>query len=257
MKPATTYLGYISLLSRVQRARLAVYGRVAHRIAFSGRRDGIRFLYFHHVFDDEIRGFERQLDRLARLGEFLSLDEAVGALSSGRRIRGRYYCITFDDGFRNHWSNAVPVLAARDVPAAFFVPVNFVDGPPETATRIGQVSFPPVEMLTWDDCRSMVENGMTVGSHGLDHLDLGRLADPQAEHEIGESKRAMERVLGAPCRHFSAPYGRPENYRRERDPGIAERFGYSSFHTTLRGAMREGDSPFEIRRLHAVAHWDS
>ena len=257
MNVATTYVEYIGRLSPLQRARLAAYARIARRIAFSGRRDGIRFLYYHHVFDDEIRGFERQLDRLRRQGEFLSLDDAVELLRSSRPIRGRYYCITFDDGFRNHWSNAVPVLAAREVPAAFFVPVNFVDGSPDTATRIGRGTYPPVEMLSWEDCCRMIEAGMTIGSHGLDHLDLGRLSDPQAEHEIGESKRIMEQALGAPCRHFSAPYGRPENYRRGRDPAIAEHVGYASFHTTLRGAMRKGDSPFEIRRLHAVACWDS
>jgi peptidoglycan/xylan/chitin deacetylase (PgdA/CDA1 family) len=257
MKPATTYLDYIGLLSPRQRARLAVYQRIAYRIAFAEWCDGIRFLYYHHVFDDEIRGFERQLDRLAGRGEFLSLDDAVDLLTTSRAIHGRFYCITFDDGFRNQWINAVPVLASRGVPATFFVPVNFVDAPPESATRICRSKYPPVEMLTWHECRSLVVAGMTVGSHGLDHLDLGRLPDPQAEHEIGGSKEAVERELGAPCRHFSAPYGRPENYRRERDPAIAKRLGYSSFHTTRRGAMKAGESPFEIRRFHALAYWDS
>jgi peptidoglycan/xylan/chitin deacetylase (PgdA/CDA1 family) len=257
VRPVTTYRELLAPLTLRRRARLELYGRIARRIAFGGRGDGIRFLYYHHVFDDEIAGFERQLDRLARRGPFLSLDEAVDRLASGSPIRGRAWCVTFDDGFRNQLANAVPALAARGISAAFFVPVDFVGAPPERSAGLGATGYPPVEFLTWDECRRMAAAGMTIGSHGVAHVDLGRLDDAAAEVEIAESRRRIESALGRPCRHFSAPWGRPENYRPDRDPALARRHGYASFLTTLRGTMRAGSSPYEIRRLHAIAAWDA
>jgi peptidoglycan/xylan/chitin deacetylase (PgdA/CDA1 family) len=256
VRPVTTYREFLAPLSPRQRLRLTLYGRVARRLAFGGGGDGIRFLYYHHVFDDEVAGFERQLDRLARRGAFVSLDEAVERLRSGAPIRGRLWCVTFDDGFRNQLANAVPALRARGIPAAFFVPVDFVGAPPERSRDLGSTGYPPVAFLTWEECREMAEGGMTIGSHGVAHKDLGRLDDAAAETEIADSRRRIEAALGRPCRHFSAPWGRPENYRRERDPELARRHGYASFHTTLRGTMQAGSSPYEIRRLHAIAAWD-
>lgn len=257
MRPINTYREFLARLTIRQRVRLELYGRVARRLAFGGRGDGIRFLYYHHVFDDEVPGFERQLDRLSRRGPFLALDEAVERLASGSPIRGRAWCLTFDDGFRNQLANAVPALAARGIPAAFFVPADFVGAPPERSAALGSSCYPPVEFLTWDDCRRMVAEGMTIGSHGVGHVDLGRLDDAAAEVEFAESRRRIESALERPCRHFSAPWGRPENYRSDRDPALARRHGYASFHTTLRGTMRTGSSPYEIRRLHAIAAWDA
>ena len=87
----------------------------------------IRFPYYHHVFDDERHGFTRQLNYLRGFGEFISLDDAVGLLISGKAIDGRYFCITFDDGFKNCLTNAVPILLDKGAPAAFFMTTGYID----------------------------------------------------------------------------------------------------------------------------------
>ena len=49
----------------------------------------IRFPFYHHVFDDERKDFERQLDFMAGLGDFIGLDDAVAMLAAGDPIDGR------------------------------------------------------------------------------------------------------------------------------------------------------------------------
>ena len=91
-----------------------------------GRTTGwIRFPYYHHVFDDERLGFCRQLEYLRNYGEFISLDEVVTLLNSGGKIDGRYFCITFDDGIKSCYDNALPILAERQIRAAFFIVTDY------------------------------------------------------------------------------------------------------------------------------------
>ena len=127
--PATRYRDFISNGGPAVRLRtLARDGAVwALSFASSGAAgaEWIRFPFYHHVFDDERRGFARHLDFMAGQGDFVSIDQALAMLSSGEPLSGRYFCVTFDDGFKNNAANALPILAERGVPAAFFLADRF------------------------------------------------------------------------------------------------------------------------------------
>ena len=53
----------------------------------------IRFPYYHHVFDDEKSGFERQLKYLKNFGDFISMDRACLLIRQPVPINGRYFCL--------------------------------------------------------------------------------------------------------------------------------------------------------------------
>lgn len=224
--------------------------------------DAVHFPFYHWVLDDERSGFEQQLRDLKQLGEVISLDAAVSLLTSPEPIRGRYFCITFDDGFRNNLINAVPILVDLELSAAFFVPTDLIGldldddweiiGRHYAGATGGYRQY--FEYMTWDECRQMHAAGMTVGSHTCGHVRLADLDDAAAEHELDESKRIIEEQLQTPCRHFAAPFGRPgRDYLPERDPEVARRLGYESFLTTYEGPNRQGDTPFEMRRNDVLA----
>ncbi len=86
----------------------------------------VHFPMYHHVLDDERRGFDRQLRYLRRFGDFLDADDAVDALARPGGIGGRYFCITFDDGFKDSLTNALPVLIDRKCPAIFFLATDYI-----------------------------------------------------------------------------------------------------------------------------------
>lgn len=220
----------------------------------------IRVPVYHHVFDDEREDFRRQLDFMAGIGDFIGIDDAMAMLASGDAIHGRYFCVTFDDGFKNWITNAVPVLVDKGVSAAFFLVTSFI-GTSVEKDRDKLLGFFEsgdllMEFLDWDDCRKMADAGMTIGSHTVNHVQLSQLDEAGAEAELRDSKQSIEKELGRPCEHFCPPFGRRDiDFLPHRDPEIARRVGYKSFHCGHRGAMRLGDSPMMVSRDHLLAGW--
>lgn len=220
----------------------------------------IRFPFYHHVFDDELDGFRRQLNFMASLGDFIGLDDAVAMLESGDPIGGNYFCLTFDDGFKNWLTNAMPVLADKQAPAAFFLVTRYIgtslDSDRDLLLGFYESGDLLMEFLDWDDCRKMADAGMTIGSHTTNHVHLAELDDARAEAELRGSKETIEAELGRACDHFCCPFGRENiDFLPGRDPEIARRVGYKSFLSGKRGAMTQGSSPMMVRRDHLLAGW--
>jgi peptidoglycan/xylan/chitin deacetylase (PgdA/CDA1 family) len=71
------------------------------------------------------REFVRQIAFLARHYTVLPIDEALERLREGRLAEGTA-CVTFDDGYRNNRTLALPVLAEHGVPATIFLATGLV-----------------------------------------------------------------------------------------------------------------------------------
>lgn len=264
MQPIRTYAEFDRAQSARTRARTVARDAAVWALSFgrSARRGAgeIRLPYYHHVFDDERAGFDRQLRWMRRHGEFISFEDAVSLLASGQPIDGRYFCVSFDDGFKNCAENALPILVEHGVRAAFFLPTRYVGTDVardrDLLLRFYEDRNAMVEFMNWDDCRRLADAGMTVGSHTHGHALLSALDEAAVTAELTRSKDTIERELGRPCAHFCCPWGQPGvSYVPARDPDLARRAGYRSFATTARGAMRAGDTPFFLRRDHTLAGW--
>ncbi|MCA9394743.1 MAG: polysaccharide deacetylase family protein [Candidatus Omnitrophica bacterium] len=100
--------------------------------------------------------------------------------------------ITFDDGEANNCRTALPILKEFGYPAYFFV----------ITRRVGRPGY-----MTMDELKTMVANGMVIGSHGMSHEILTNLKDTQIEEELAASRRYLERNLETEIRDFSIPRG--------------------------------------------------
>jgi peptidoglycan/xylan/chitin deacetylase (PgdA/CDA1 family) len=219
----------------------------------------IRLPYYHHVFSDERKGFHRQVRYLKNYGDFISLDDAIDLLKSGDSINGRYFCITFDDGIRCCYDNAMPILLEEGIVVAFFIVTECTS---ENKKHICKPLHSGVsynfEYLTWDECREMHRAGMIIGSHTASHAKLSGLADDQIRQEMLSSKQIIEQKLGCPCKHFACPWGRDGiDFKKGSAEKIARDVGYHSFLTTKRGPLFRGDSTFLINRDHILANWSN
>ncbi|MEI6559830.1 MAG: glycosyltransferase [Rhodospirillaceae bacterium] len=220
----------------------------------------LRFPFYHHLFDDERWVFGHHLEAMRNYGEFISLDDAVSLIEHDTPLDGRYLCLSFDDGFRNCVTNALPMLAERSIPAAFFVVSGLV---PEVAGEITEAQRrffgpkrKPIPFMTWDDCRTLLAAGMTIGSHSASHRPFISLGDDEAYEELRRSKAGIEAALGIRCDHFCCPWGKPDrDFKTAREPANAKALGYRSLLTTKYGSMRPGDSPYAIRRVGIIARF--
>jgi peptidoglycan/xylan/chitin deacetylase (PgdA/CDA1 family) len=108
--------------------------------ALSGYRRVPVVIGYHRVVEDfassaemsipsmlvSLRMLERHLDWIGRRFQFVSLDELGARLESGERLDKPIAAITFDDGYRDFYSLALPLLKKKGVPAAVFVVTDLV-----------------------------------------------------------------------------------------------------------------------------------
>jgi len=99
--------------------------------------------------------------------------------------------ITFDDGWKNQYQNAFPVLKKYNFKATFFPVVNYVDG----------ASF-----MSWDELKKLIEGDMEIGSHTMNHPNLSGLSEKHLQYEIQTSKTILEKKLNQPVLTLAYPY---------------------------------------------------
>jgi peptidoglycan/xylan/chitin deacetylase (PgdA/CDA1 family) len=117
---------------RERGARLLARSGLGRRASRRSRWQGTLVLCYHRIggsatgaaWSASLEAFERQLELVRRRFEVIPPSEVLEAT---RSRRGRFAAITFDDGFRDGFEVAFPVLQAHDVPAAFFVTTGFLD----------------------------------------------------------------------------------------------------------------------------------
>jgi peptidoglycan/xylan/chitin deacetylase (PgdA/CDA1 family) len=189
--------------------------------------------------------FENQISFLARNGYTTpNLIEAGEQLESGGD-HSKSVVITFDDGFRDFYTQAFPVLRRYGFSATMFLPTAYIDGQ--------RRSFKDRECLTWSEVCELREAGMLFGSHTVSHPKLVKLSPSEIRRELSESKAELERRLGEPILTFAYPFAFPqanrefsESFRR----ALVEA-GYKVCVTTEIGCIRNGDDPLHWKRLPA------
>ncbi|MFH9040073.1 polysaccharide deacetylase family protein [Streptomyces sp. NPDC017966] len=143
----------------------------------------------------------RQLAWLCRRGlRGVSVAEllAARARGEGRGLVG----LTFDDGYTDFLTGALPLLRRFRCGATLFVLPGRLGG-----DNAWDPLGPRKPLLTADGIRRAAEGGVEIGSHGLTHVDLTRADDAVLTAEVAESRARLAELTGAPVHGFCYPYG--------------------------------------------------
>ncbi len=190
------------------------------------------------------------------VGEFDAHVQALLAPPAGSKAR---LGVTFDDGHRTQFEQALPVLARHGVPAIFFVTAGFTETGPD--------------YMTWNQLREVAAAGHEVQAHGWVHRFMTHCSDAELDEELRRPKEAIEDHLGQPVDALSFPGGRYDTrvleacrragYRRvftsvpwppaweEHGLQVFGRYGIQSRHSvaTLAHLMHTGGRPSAAQRL--------
>lgn len=101
--------------------------------------------------------------------------------------------LTFDDGLESDQSVVLPMLMDHGLKATFFICAGLVDSP-------GYISA--------DGIRRLVDSGMTIGSHGLNHVSWQGLKEAELQAEIGQARSMLQEMSGADVTEAACPFGR-------------------------------------------------
>ncbi len=114
--------------------------------------------------------------------------------------------ITFDDGFLNFTSSALPLLTHQGLPATVFVVSDAVGGT-NTWGGASTPGIPTLPLMSWPDLARAREAGFEIGAHTRNHPDLTGLSPERVEDEMAGCSERIFSELGDRPRRFAYPYG--------------------------------------------------
>jgi peptidoglycan/xylan/chitin deacetylase (PgdA/CDA1 family) len=188
--------------------------------------------------------FSRQMAMLKLLGyQGLSMGALLPYLCGEKT--GKVVGITFDDGYRNNLTHALPVLQRQGFSSTCYAVSSLLGKTNEWDRGIGIAQVP---LMTADELRLWVTGGQEVGSHTQNHARLLQCDDNAALAEMTGDRAALEGLLGSPVRHFCYPFG---EYAQQH-VAMARQAGFDTVTTTRRGRSAAGNDLMELPRVPVV-----
>ena len=118
---------------------------------------------------------------------------------------GKHAVITFDDGYADNFTNALPVLEKFNAPATVFVITGDVGGRRVVWREAGEDL--PADLLDWDKLARLQRQGWEIGSHAHRHIHLARYDETEQQSVIEKSLVEIKNNLGIAPVSFAYPYG--------------------------------------------------
>lgn len=178
--------------------------------------------------------FERQMRFLKTHNYNVVPLERIPDLIRGKKIPPKTIAITMDDGYKNNYIYAFPVLKKYNLPATIFLIVN----------EIGRRQN---DRLSWEEIKEMRDSGLiTFGSHTLSHPVLTEVKSEQKlKSEIFDSKKELEEKMGCKVNMFSYP----EGFLNDNIKKMVIDAGYTLAVATIPGKGYADTDVFALKRL--------
>lgn len=216
---------------------------IPHGLLFRERRPGLIILGYHRVgagtrsdIDLPTLEFTRQMAYLRAHCRLVSLDAVIdGSLSRPADLESDMVAVTFDDGSREIYDEAFPVLMRYRIPATVYLATHYIER--QEAFDFGGFAHvaPRPRPLAWSQVREMADSGLvSVGAHTHTHRDLARLPVGAIRDEVRRSFEVIAERMGRAPHHFAYPWG-------NLTPTVRQIVG-EHFRTAVRGGC--GKNPF-------------
>jgi peptidoglycan/xylan/chitin deacetylase (PgdA/CDA1 family) len=218
----------LSWLKHLYRAGIDFISIIAHPISKLLVRGKIRILCYHRVCDlpqtQDIMDllnvspalFDRQMSFLMRHGyNVITLEKLIEYKESKIKPPAKTVVITFDDGYRDNYVNAFPILEKYSFKGTFFIVTDYIDSDRIFSwLKLGEKSLRHYQEnkegwlpLQSKDIQEMSSRGACFGSHTRTHRSLIKVSEAEAMEELAVSRQRLEDILRKPVYGFSYPYG--------------------------------------------------
>lgn len=197
---------------------------------------GVPVLMYHKIGDEKGNDavisrerFKEHMEYLRRNGYSpLSLDELDAYLSGRLELPPKPVVLTFDDGYRDTYEIALPLLKSYGFKSTLFIPAADAD-----------------RRLSWQELKEMKAAGMAVASHSFSHRDMAPMSPAEQVAEIVKSKEILDSNLGQDTKYFCYPNG---SYNDTTLKVLKEK-GFRLAVTIEPGWVKRGDNPLTLKRV--------
>jgi peptidoglycan/xylan/chitin deacetylase (PgdA/CDA1 family) len=157
--------------------------------------DPYRVTVSPHRFAEHMRWLRLSGMQAVSVRELLDAPERT---AGGRRLVG----LTFDDGYADFSTVALPILRRFGFTATVFVVADRLGGHNDW-----DPAGPTKALMTADQVRAAAGMGIEIGSHGMSHTSLAAADPVLLKSEVESSRDVLESLLGTSVGGFCYPYG--------------------------------------------------
>lgn len=192
--------------------------------------------------------FEKQIKWLSEQGfKFVSMQELYDQWG---QHSPKTVAITFDDGYLDNLTNALPILKKYNAKATIYVVVDRHDRDWSSYKKAHHNSGELAQEPKINDAqlKQLVDSGLIeIGSHTLSHVNLKTATAEQREQELTESRTILQQQTGQFINSFAYPFG----IYAQADVEVARQVGYLTATTTVEGidAIEPAPDFLQLQRI--------
>ena len=230
----------MKVLASVNKVPILIY----HSISSAATPKFRQFAISPGAFGEQMSYLHQQGFTPVTVTQFIRV-RSQGAFAPGERP----IILTFDDGYADFYTDALPILRQYNFTATLFVTTAFVEGASRWLRRERETSR---RMVSWRQLSEIVKYGIECGAHTHTHPQLDTISAPAARNEMAHSKELLEDHLGQEVFSFAYPYG----YQTARLRQLARETGYTSACAVRHAKSSLYDDAFCLARLMVHADTD-
>ncbi len=218
----------------------------------------IRVVNYHSTPPGEAANFEAQLQFFQKHYSPVSYGDMVNFFKTGKWDKPKPgIIISFDDGIRDNFDIAMPLLEKYNFKGWFFIPSGVIDMPSaEQMDFVGKTEgkYRPTYadgryLVSWEEMKKMYATHV-VGCHTFTHHRMNiNDSDTLLAKEVVEAKQLMEQKLGKPISIFCWVGGEEHTYTRAAAQKIKDA-GYTYSFMTNTYPLTAGQNPLQIQRTN-------
>ncbi|HVZ59136.1 MAG TPA: polysaccharide deacetylase family protein [Patescibacteria group bacterium] len=217
----------------------------AHPVASSSASYEIPILMYHYVEivkdpKDTIRqsldilpnAFAAQVQTLKQNNfTFLTMAEVADIIDGVMPLPKRPVVITFDDGYRDFYTDVFPIITKEKIPVVAYLVPGFFDQPNYLLTsQVKEIAKSPY---------------VEIGAHTMHHVWLKGVSPVFAQREIAQSKYQLEDLIHKPVVSFAYPYGAFDNNAID----LVKKAGFRTAVSTIPGMQVTQENRFFLFRI--------
>jgi peptidoglycan/xylan/chitin deacetylase (PgdA/CDA1 family) len=206
-----------------------------HRIAVDGPVALGRFRVAPDLFIAQMAALHRAGYRTASLADW------VNAIARHEPLPGKPLILTFDDGYRDFLTAAIPVLRYYGFSATVFLVAQRIGGIADWDAAYGETA----PLLSWPEVRALEEAEIEFGCHSAAHQPMTGMQLAELAADAVRARAILEEGLAAPVTTLAYPYGAENEFVRR----VMADLGFRAAVSCEPGLSRLGEDPLRLRRI--------